>query len=104
MGISFIKVMVINIDDFKKVFNVMLDFVLSKMWLVNQFGFNYFDILKDFEGCYLLQLNLIVFSGFILLGVLVVMISDKLLVNNVDGIFLMIVGDLLQVVVVFCCN
>lgn len=100
-GTSFTKATAANIDDLKKIFNVTLDPALSKMWLVNQSGFNYLDTLKDSEGRYLLQPNPTAPSGFTLLGAPVVMISDKLLANNADGTFPMIVGDLSQAVAVF---
>ncbi|ANZ60659.1 phage major capsid protein [Secundilactobacillus paracollinoides] len=100
-GTSFAKATATNIDDLKKIFNVALDPALSKMWLVNQSGFNYLDTLKDSEGRYLLQPNPTAPSGFTLLGAPVVMISDKLLANNADGTFPMIVGDLSQAVAVF---
>lgn len=100
-GTSFAKATASNIDDLKKIFNVTLDPALSKMWLVNQSGFNYLDTLKDSEGRYLLQPNPTAPSGFTLLGAPVVMISDKLLANNADGTFPMIVGDLSQAVAVF---
>lgn len=100
-GTSFTKATAANIDDLKKIFNVTLDPALSKMWLVNQSGFNYLDTLKDSEGRYLLQPNPTAPSGFTLLGAPVVMISDKLLANNVDGTSPMIVGDLSQAVAVF---
>lgn len=100
-GTSFTKATATNIDDLKKIFNVTLDPALSKMWLVNQSGFNYLDTLKDSEGRYLLQPNPTAPSGFTLLGAPVVMISDKLLANNIDGTFPMIVGDLSQAVAVF---
>ncbi|MCT3245616.1 phage major capsid protein, partial [Lactiplantibacillus plantarum] len=100
-GTSFAKATAANIDDLKKIFNVTLDPALSKMWLVNQSGFNYLDTLKDSEGRYLLQTNPTAPSGFTLLGAPVVMISDKLLANNADGTFPMIAGDLSQAVAVF---
>ncbi|WP_143448159.1 phage major capsid protein [Levilactobacillus brevis] len=100
-GTSFTKATAANIDDLKKIFNVALDPALSKMWLVNQSGFNYLDTLKDSEGHYLLQPNPTAPSGFTLLGAPVVMISDKLLANNADGTFPMIAGDLSQAVAVF---
>ncbi|MCG0585797.1 phage major capsid protein [Lactiplantibacillus plantarum] len=100
-GTSFAKATAANIDDLKKIFNVTLDPALSKMWLVNQSGFNYLDTLKDSDGRYLLQPNPTAPSGFTLLGAPVVMISDKLLANNVDGTSPMIVGDLSQAVAVF---
>ncbi|WP_420326764.1 phage major capsid protein [Levilactobacillus brevis] len=100
-GTSFTKATAANIDDLKKIFNVTLDPALSKMWLVNQSGFNYLDTLKDSEGRYLLQPNPTAPSGFTLLGAPVVMISDKLLANNADGTFPMIAGDLSQAVAVF---
>ncbi|MFW2884665.1 phage major capsid protein [Levilactobacillus brevis] len=100
-GTSFAKATATSIDDLKKIFNVTLDPALSKMWLVNQSGFNYLDTLKDSEGRYLLQPNPTAPSGFTLLGAPVVMISDKLLANNADGTFPMIVGDLSQAVAVF---
>ena len=100
-GTSFAKATPSNIDDLKKIFNVTLDPALSKMWLVNQSGFNYLDTLKDSEGRYLLQPNPTAPSGFTLLGAPVVMISDKLLANNADGTFPMIAGDLSQAVAVF---
>lgn len=100
-GTSFTKATATNIDDLKKIFNVTLDPALSKMWLVNQSGFNYLDTLKDSDGRYLLQPNPTAPSGFTLLGAPVVMISDKLLANNVDGTSPMIVGDLSQAVAVF---
>lgn len=100
-GSNFTKVTATNIDDLKKIFNVTLDPALSKMWLVNQSGFNYLDTLKDSEGRYLLQPNPTAPSGFTLLGAPVVMISDKLMANNADGTFPMIVGDLSQAVAVF---
>lgn len=100
-GTSFTKATATNIDDLKKIFNVTLDPALSKMWLVNQSGFNYLDTLKDSNGRYLLQPNPTAPSGFTLLGAPVVMISDKLLVNNVDGTSPMIAGDLSQAVAVF---
>ena len=100
-GTSFAKAAATSIDDLKKIFNVTLDPALSKMWLVNQSGFNYLDTLKDSEGRYLLQPNPTAPSGFTLLGAPVVMISDKLLANNADGTFPMIVGDLSQAVAVF---
>lgn len=49
-GSNFTKATATNIDDLKKIFNVTLDPALSKMWLVNQSGFNYLDTLKDSEG------------------------------------------------------
>lgn len=98
---NFSKVSAANVDDLKKIYNVTLDPALSKMWLVNQSGFNYLDTLKDSEGRYLLQPNPTAASGFSLLGAPVVMISDKLLPNNTDGTFPMIVGDLSQAVAVF---
>ena len=100
-GSNFAKATATNIDDLKKIFNVTLDPALSKMWLVNQSGFNYLDTLKDSEGRYLLQPNPTAPSGFTLLGAPVVMISDKLLANNADGTFPMIAGDLSQAVAVF---
>lgn len=100
-GSNFTKATAANIDDLKKIFNVTLDPALSKMWLVNQSGFNYLDTLKDSEGRYLLQPNPTAPSGFTLLGAPVVMISDKLLANNADGTFPMIAGDLSQAVAVF---
>lgn len=100
-GTSFAKATATNIDGLKKIFNVTLDPALSKMWLVNQSGFNYLDTLKDSEGRYLLQPNPTAPSGFTLLGAPVVMISDKLLANNADGTFPMIAGDLSQAVAVF---
>ncbi|MHA6972037.1 phage major capsid protein [Levilactobacillus brevis] len=100
-GSSFAKATATSIDDLKKIFNVTLDPALSKMWLVNQSGFNYLDTLKDSEGRYLLQPNPTAPSGFTLLGAPVVMISDKLLANNADGTFPMIAGDLSQAVAVF---
>ncbi|RDG03636.1 phage major capsid protein [Levilactobacillus brevis] len=100
-GSNFAKATAANIDDLKKIFNVTLDPALSKMWLVNQSGFNYLDTLKDSEGRYLLQPNPTAPSGFTLLGAPVVMISDKLLANNADGTFPMIAGDLSQAVAVF---
>ncbi|MCG0620671.1 phage major capsid protein [Lactiplantibacillus paraplantarum] len=100
-GASFAKATATNIDDLKKIFNVTLDPALNKMWLVNQSGFNYLDTLKDSEGRYLLQPNPTAPSGFTLLGAPVVMISDKLLANNANGTFPMIVGDLSQAVAVF---
>ena len=100
-GTSFAKATAANIDELKKIFNVTLDPALSKMWLVNQSGFNYLDTLKDSEGRYLLQTNPTAPSGFTLLGAPVVMISDKLLANNADGTFPMIAGDLSQAVAVF---
>ncbi|EHO54518.1 MULTISPECIES: phage major capsid protein [Lentilactobacillus] len=100
-GTSFTKATAANIDDLKKIFNVTLDPALSKMWLVNQSGFNYLDTLKDSDGRYLLQPNPTAPSGFTLLGAPVVMISDKLLANNVDGTSPMIAGDLSQAVAVF---
>lgn len=100
-GTSFAKATATNIDDLKKIFNVTLDPALSKMWLVNQSGFNYLDTLKDSDGRYLLQPNPTAPSGFTLLGAPVVMISDKLLANNADGTFPMIAGDLSQAVAVF---
>lgn len=100
-GASFAKATATNIDDLKKIFNVTLDPALSKMWLVNQSGFNYLDTLKDSEGRYLLQPNPTAPSGFTLLGAPVVMISDKLMANNTDGTFPVIVGDLSQAVAVF---
>ncbi|SPD90235.1 phage major capsid protein [Lactiplantibacillus plantarum] len=100
-GSNFAKVTATSIDDLKKIFNVTLDPALSKMWLVNQSGFNYLDTLKDSEGRYLLQPNPTAPSGFTLLGAPVVMISDKLLANNADGTFPMIAGDLSQAVAVF---
>ncbi|MCT4443877.1 phage major capsid protein [Lactiplantibacillus argentoratensis] len=100
-GTSFAKATATSIDDLKKIFNVTLDPALSKMWLVNQSGFNYLDTLKDSEGRYLLQPNPTAPSGFTLLGAPVVMISDKLLANNADGTFPMIAGDLSQAVAVF---
>ncbi|MDK9680814.1 phage major capsid protein [Lactiplantibacillus plantarum] len=100
-GSNFAKATATSIDDLKKIFNVTLDPALSKMWLVNQSGFNYLDTLKDTEGRYLLQPNPTAPSGFTLLGAPVVMISDKLLANNADGTFPMIAGDLSQAVAVF---
>ncbi|EQM54657.1 prohead protease [Lactiplantibacillus plantarum EGD-AQ4] len=100
-GSNFAKATATSIDDLKKIFNVTLDPALSKMWLVNQSGFNYLDTLKDSEGRYLLQPNPTAPSGFTLLGAPVVMISDKLLANNADGTFPMIAGDLSQAVAVF---
>lgn len=100
-GASFAKATATNIDDLKKIFNVTLDPALSKMWLVNQSGFNYLDTLKDSEGRYLLQPNPTAPSGFTLFGAPVVMISDKLMANNADGTFPVIVGDLSQAVAVF---
>ena len=100
-GTSFTKATAANIDDLKKIFNVTLDPALSKMWLVNQSGFNYLDTLKDSDGRYLLQPNPTAPSGFTLLGAPVVMISDKLMANNIDGTSPMIVGDLSQAVAVF---
>ncbi|WP_367294096.1 phage major capsid protein [Levilactobacillus brevis] len=100
-GSSFAKATATSIDDLKKIFNVTLDPALSKMWLVNQSGFNYLDTLKDSEGRYLLQPNPTSPSGFTLLGAPVVMISDKLLANNADGTFPMVAGDLSQAVAVF---
>lgn len=100
-GSNFTKATATSIDDLKKIFNVTLDPALSKMWLVNQSGFNYLDTLKDSEGRYLLQPNPTAPSGFTLLGAPVVMISDKLLANNADGTFPMIAGDLSQAVAVF---
>lgn len=100
-GTDFAKATATGIDDLKKIFNVTLDPALSKMWLVNQSGFNYLDTLKDSEGRYLLQPNPTAPSGFTLLGAPVVMISDKLLANNADGTFPMIAGDLSQAVAVF---
>ncbi|ANN48674.1 capsid protein [Levilactobacillus brevis] len=100
-GTDFAKATATGIDDLKKIFNVALDPALSKMWLVNQSGFNYLDTLKDSEGRYLLQPNPTAPSGFTLLGAPVVMISDKLLANNADGTFPMIAGDLSQAVAVF---
>ncbi|MGY5233838.1 phage major capsid protein [Lactiplantibacillus plantarum] len=100
-GSNFTKATATSIDDLKKIFNVTLDPALSKMWLVNQSGFNYLDTLKDSEGRYLLQPNPTAPSGFTLLGAPVVMISDKLMANNADGTFPMIAGDLSQAVAVF---
>ena len=100
-GSSFAKATATSIDDLKKIFNVTLDPALSKMFLVNQSGFNYLDTLKDSEGRYLLQPNPTAPSGFTLLGAPVVMISDKLLANNADGTFPMVAGDLSQAVAVF---
>lgn len=100
-GSSFAKATATNVDGLKKIFNVTLDPALNKMWLVNQSGFNYLDTLKDSEGRYLLQPHPTAPSGFTLLGAPVVMISDKLLANNADGTFPMIVGDLSQAVAVF---
>ncbi|WP_101495203.1 phage major capsid protein [Lactiplantibacillus plantarum] len=100
-GTNFAKATATGIDDLKKIFNVTLDPALSKMWLVNQSGFNYLDTLKDSEGRYLLQPNPTAPSGFTLLGAPVVMISDKLLANNADETFPMIAGDLSQAVAVF---
>ncbi|KRL05839.1 phage major capsid protein [Liquorilactobacillus oeni] len=90
-----------GIDDLKKVFNVTLDPALGKMWFVNQSAFNYLDTLKDSEGRYLLQPNPTAPSGFTLLGAPVVLISNKVLPDNADGTFPVIVGDLSQAIAVF---
>lgn len=90
-----------NIDDLKKVFNVTLDPALDKQWFVNQSAFNYLDTLKDSEGRYLLQPNPTAPSGFTLLGAPVVLISNKVLPDNIDGTFPVIVGDLSQAIAVF---
>lgn len=100
-GKDFAAVTAHTVDDLKKAFNVTLDPALNKMWLVNQSGFNYLDTLKDNEGRYLLQPNPTAPSGFTLLGAPVILVSDKLLANNADGSFPIILGDLAQAVSLF---
>ncbi|MDA5388775.1 phage major capsid protein [Loigolactobacillus backii] len=100
-GGQFTSVTATTTDDLKKVYNVDLDPALDKMVLVNQSGFNYLDTLKDNEGRYLLQPTVSAPSGFSLFGAPVVMIADKLLANNKDGSFPMIMGDLSQAVALF---
>lgn len=100
-GKDFAAVTAHTVDDLKKAFNVTLDPALNKMWLVNQSGFNYLDTLKDNEGRYLLQPNPTAPSGFTLLGAPVILVSDKLLANNADGSFPIILGDLAQAVALF---
>lgn len=100
-GKDFVAVTAHTVDDLKKAFNVTLDPALNKMWLVNQSGFNYLDTLKDNEGRYLLQPNPTAPSGFTLLGAPVILVSDKLLANNADGSFPIILGDLAQAVALF---
>lgn len=100
-GADFAKVTATSVDDLKKAFNVTLDPALDKMWLVNQSAFNYLDTLKDNEGRYLLQPNPTAPSGFTLLGAPVVLVSDKLMANNADGSFPIILGDLAQAIALF---
>lgn len=100
-GADFTKVTATSVDDLKKAFNVTLDPALDKMWLVNQSAFNYLDTLKDNEGRYLLQPNPTAPSGFTLLGAPVVLVSDKLMANNADGSFPIILGDLAQAIALF---
>lgn len=100
-GKDFAAVTAHTVDDLKKAYNVTLDPALNKMWLVNQSGFNYLDTLKDNEGRYLLQPNPTAPSGFTLLGAPVILVSDKLLANNADGSFPIILGDLAQAVALF---
>lgn len=100
-GDAFAKVTAKNVDDLKKAFNVTLDPALEKMWLVNQSAFNHLDTLKDNEGRYLLQPNPTAPSGFTLLGAPVVLVSDKLMPNNDNGTYPMILGDLAQAVALF---
>lgn len=97
---TFTKKTVATLDDLKGVANVSLDPALNKMVIINQSGFNHLDTLKDSDGRYLLQPDVTAPTGKSLFGNPVVMVSDKLLANPVDGTYPLIIGDIAQAVFV----
>lgn len=97
---TFTKKDVTNLDDLKQITNVVLDPALNKMVILNQSGFNHLDTLKDSDGRYLLQPDVTAQTGKSLFGMPVVMVSDSLLANPVEGTFPLIMGDIAQSVFV----
>ena len=65
----------------------------------NQTGFNQLDTMKDSQGRYILQPDVIAPSGYALFGAPLQVSSDKLLTNTGKA-FPLIMGDLKQVVFV----
>lgn len=88
-----------SLDDIKKIANVDLDPALSKMVITNQSGFNHLDTLKDNDGRYIMQPDVTSPTGKSLLGMPVVVVSNKLLADN-GKTYPMIIGDLAQAVFV----
>lgn len=94
-------------DDFKDVFNVMLDASIasSSIVLTNQSGFNYMDKLKDNDGNYIVQPDVTNKSKKLLFGVYPIhVVSDKTLksTNVADSIkHPVYMGDLKEAITLF---
>lgn len=102
------KTAIADVDDIKDTLNVTLDpaFRYTSSIVTNQDGFNFLDKLKDTDGNYLLQPSVTAPSGKQLLGVPVMVISNKDLPTvPVDGETPakapVIIGDLKEAVVMF---
>ncbi|MBB5325195.1 HK97 family phage major capsid protein [Anoxybacillus tepidamans] len=102
------KTAIADLDALKQVVNVQLDpvFRSTSSVIVNQDAYNWLDTLKDQNGQYLLQPSISSPTGRQLLGLPVVIVSNKVLANRVDGgtgaqFAPIIVGDLKEAVVMF---
>lgn len=97
---TFTKVEATKLDDIKRVNNVTLDPALNKTAIMNQSAYNALDTMKDLDGKYILQPDITALSGKSLFGNPVVVVSDSLLANPVEGTFPIILGDIAQSVFV----
>lgn len=101
------KTAVATIDDIKDVANVQLDsaFKSTSIVLVNQDAYNALDKMKDEQGNYLLQPSVSAPSGKQLLGLPVVIVSNKDLPSDVTDPLVpkapIIIGDLKEAIVMF---
>ncbi|MED5042399.1 phage major capsid protein [Geobacillus stearothermophilus] len=102
------KTAIANLDALKQVINVQLDpaFRSTSSVIVNQDAYNWLDTLKDANGQYLLQPSVSSPTGRQLLGLPVVIVSNKTLTTRTDGttgksFAPIIVGDLKEAVVMF---
>lgn len=91
-----------NIDDLKDILNVELDgvFATGAVLVTNQDGYNYLDKLKDADGKYLLQDDVVNGTGKICLGKRLVVVPNSTLATNSTKAPLFI-GDLKEAVKLF---
>lgn len=99
------KTAIADMDDIKDTVNVTLDpsFKQTAVVLTNQTGFNWLDKLKDNDGDYLLERSISSPTGKMLLGMNVIVVSNKDLPNDTTSGTKapMIIGDLKEAVVMF---
>lgn len=99
------KTAITGIDDIKDSVNITLDpaFRNTSKIITNQSGFNWLDKLKDSDGDYLLERSIYSPTGKMLLGMDVVVVSNKDLPNDTTSGTKapIIIGDLKEGVVMF---